>query len=302
MKGLKKIALATAVAAAPFAVQADMTALDDSAMGNVTGQSGVTIELQTHVNIGKFTYFDEGTFNVSGIEIGGGALAADGTVEDTSNLDDFALVIDVEADGDAFIHLTSTHPQGAPVDFGMSVAEASLGGQAGENTVLLSNLGLSGDLAQLDIRVDTTGDSPNTRFGVIPVDLANGVADVLRVDVAFDIDELNVDVDFLALGVRNMVITGAAGEAIASDGTKQAPNEGAGTDFAAANLAIYSGESVVHGAGSSALVIEMDIAPMDISMDLTLGSDGSGTALPLGSIGIDNLALTNTKAVIYGHN
>ena len=45
MKGLKKIALATAVAAAPFAAQAELTAMNDSAMGNVTGQAGVTIEL-----------------------------------------------------------------------------------------------------------------------------------------------------------------------------------------------------------------------------------------------------------------
>ena len=43
MKGLKKIALATAVAAAPFAAQAELTAMNDSAMGNVTGQAGVTI-------------------------------------------------------------------------------------------------------------------------------------------------------------------------------------------------------------------------------------------------------------------
>ena len=50
MKGLKKIALATAVAAAPFAANADLKALDDSAMGNVTGQAGVTIEIgRAHV-------------------------------------------------------------------------------------------------------------------------------------------------------------------------------------------------------------------------------------------------------------
>ena len=40
MKGLKKIALATAVAAAPFAAQAELQAMDDSMMGNVTGQAG----------------------------------------------------------------------------------------------------------------------------------------------------------------------------------------------------------------------------------------------------------------------
>ena len=56
MKGLKKIALATAVAAAPFAAQAELQAMDDSMMGNVTGQAGVTIELETQVSIGQFTF------------------------------------------------------------------------------------------------------------------------------------------------------------------------------------------------------------------------------------------------------
>ncbi|MFN2361305.1 MAG: DUF6160 family protein, partial [Marinobacter sp.] len=45
MKGLKKLALATAVAAAPFAAHAELQAMDDSTMGDVTGQAGVTIEL-----------------------------------------------------------------------------------------------------------------------------------------------------------------------------------------------------------------------------------------------------------------
>ena len=83
MKGLKRIALVTAIAAAPFASHAGMKALDDSAMGNVTGQGGITIELETRVSIGEFTYTDTdgyagsgdtdagGTFAVSGIELGG---------------------------------------------------------------------------------------------------------------------------------------------------------------------------------------------------------------------------------------
>ena len=57
MKGLKKIALVTAIAAAPFAAHADLKAMDDSAMGNITGQAGVTIELETQVSIGTFTSF-----------------------------------------------------------------------------------------------------------------------------------------------------------------------------------------------------------------------------------------------------
>jgi len=57
MKGLKKLALVTAVAALPFAAHADLRALDDSAMGNVTGQAGVTIELETEVSIGEIPVY-----------------------------------------------------------------------------------------------------------------------------------------------------------------------------------------------------------------------------------------------------
>ncbi len=35
--------------------------MDDSAMGNITGQAGVTIELETKVSIGTFSYTDEGS-------------------------------------------------------------------------------------------------------------------------------------------------------------------------------------------------------------------------------------------------
>src|SRR5690554_7812180 len=82
MKGLKKIALVAAIAAAPMASHAGMKALDDTSMGNVTGQAGVTIELETYVEIGKFTYTDEGTFAVNDIKLGG--ANASGLLDDGS--------------------------------------------------------------------------------------------------------------------------------------------------------------------------------------------------------------------------
>ena len=116
MKGLKKIALATAVAAAPFAAQADLKALDDTTMGNVTGQAGVTIELETEVSIGEFRYTDEGYLAVNDISIGGGSVERDanGAVTGVSGmLDDLVIDIDVEADGDALIDVHSI--SGAPI-------------------------------------------------------------------------------------------------------------------------------------------------------------------------------------------
>jgi len=58
MKGLKKLALATAVAAAPFA-QAEMTAMDDALLGEMTGQAGLTLDINLDMTIAEVRYADE---------------------------------------------------------------------------------------------------------------------------------------------------------------------------------------------------------------------------------------------------
>lgn len=186
MKGLKKIALATAIAAAPFATQAGMKALDDTAMGNVTGQSGVTIELETRVSIGQFVYTDEGNFVVNDIVLGGSGVAGG---PGTDLLDDLKIDIDVEADGDAVIHVGSI--SGNPIDWGMTASSMELVAADGsESTTLISNLSGWGNLAQLDIRVDTA-------------------TDTLNMQVAFNVAQMDFDVEFLGVGIRDMKIMGA---------------------------------------------------------------------------------------------
>jgi len=68
MKGLKKLTLASAIVAAPFASQA-MEALDDATMGDVTGQAGVTIVTDADMTIGSVTYTDEGSVTISDISV-----------------------------------------------------------------------------------------------------------------------------------------------------------------------------------------------------------------------------------------
>lgn len=189
MKGLKKIALATAVAAAPFAAHADLKAMDDSAMGNVTGQAGVTIELETKVSIGQFKYTDEGSFAVNDIVLGGSGVAG-GT--GTELLDQLKIDIDVADDGDAVIHVGTL--DGNPIDWGMTVGSMELlaGSTGSDSTTLISNMSGYGNLAQLDFRVDTATDH-------------------LNIVAAFDVQDMDFDVEFLGIGIRDMVITGAGG-------------------------------------------------------------------------------------------
>lgn len=305
MKGLKKIALVSAIAAAPFAANADLKALDDSAIGNVTGQAGVTIELETRVDIGKFTYTDEGSFEVNNISIGGETVGGGDVGKD--NLDNLALVIDVEADGDAVIHVAtledfdtgSGYSVPVPIDFGMSAGDMNLVSSDGsQSTTLLSNLKMHGDLAALDIRVDTEGDNSSA-----------GVGDVLGIDAKFDVDNLEVDVPFLAVGIRGMVITG-------SDDEPEVVNDGVGAvDYAVASLEIYKGTAAgvveydATGAvtgrdneNGDALVVAIDDISMDVYIDQVLVGGTVGTPdRNIGSIAMDNLQISNTTLKVYGH-
>src|SRR5690606_29279939 len=238
MKGLKKIALVTAIAAAPFAAHADLKAMDDSAMGNITGQAGVTIELETQVSIGTFTYTDEGSFNVNNIVIGGSGVAG-GT--GTNLLDDLKIDIDVEADCDAFIHVGSI--SGGPIDWGMTAGSMELVAADGsESTTLVSNLSGHGNLAQLDIRVDTA-------------------TDALQLDVAFNVVDMVFDVDRLDVGIRDTAIyAGQVFEAGRSGGIPAL--------CAVGDVDVYIG----NGLGSSTVTDVLRNRINDIAMDVCIGA------------------------------
>lgn len=96
MKGLKKLALASAIAAVAAGAQAELKALDDSTMGELTGQAGLTIDLETKVSIGQFMYKDAGSLFINGITIGGNANTTDGNLaNDTDMLDNIRMNIDI---------------------------------------------------------------------------------------------------------------------------------------------------------------------------------------------------------------
>ena len=310
MKGLKKLALATAVAAAPFAAQAELKAMDDSAMGNVTGQAGVTIELETKVSIGQFKYTDEGSFAVNDIVLGGAGVVADAAVDndgdgvaDNTLLDQLKIDIDINDEGDAIIHVGSlqTDPTtGAPVpiDWGMTAGSMELlaGGTGSDSTTLISNLSMHGDLAALDLSVDTATDH-------------------LNVAVAFDIDDMDFDVDFLGIGIRDMVVTGAGdnfdydGDGNTVAGGTEAEEGGFDlttptgqlaygklSKYANVNRDVYKGAGLGDSTATDVLRIDVN----NVYMDMSIGAiEIGGTSI--GSVAMDNVAVTNTKLAVYGH-
>jgi len=325
MKGLKKIALATAVAAAPFAAQAELTALNDSAMGNVTGQAGVTIELETQVSIGQFKYTDTdsggaeeiggGSFTVNDIELGGAGLVTganpifdtDGDdVPDaaaTALLDDLSIDIDLADDGDAVISVHTI--SGQPIDWGFTASSMNLEGS--DSTTLISGLNAWGMLAKLDIRVNTEDAS---------VALGGTGDGSLNIDTAFTVNNMNFDVPFLAVGIQGLSITGAGanfdynddgvveladtdldGSGTAGDTTAERINMG----FANVNMDVYKGNGLNgSGLGSSGATDVLRVDVNNVAMDMNIASVAIG-GTSIGSVALDNLHIQNTKLAIYGH-
>jgi hypothetical protein len=104
MKGLKKIALATTIAAVSTGALAELKALDDSAMGELTGQAGLTIDIETKWSIGEFAYVDAGVVVLKDLAMGGNSTdLAFGQVAGEANdmLDNVRLTLDVAGAGGA---------------------------------------------------------------------------------------------------------------------------------------------------------------------------------------------------------
>lgn len=307
MKGLKKLALATAVAAAPFAAHAELQAMDDSMMGDVTGQAGVTIELETRVSIGQFTYTDEGSFAVKGIELGGAGVSQTDSAQDSglgNLLDQLVIDIDIADDGDAIIHVGSLQKDAdgnaVPIDWGFTADSMELDGNGGQNTVLVSNMDSWGLLGALDIRVDTDDVDGQAGTGT------------LNLDAAFTVEEMNFDVEFLGIGVRGMTINSSesGGETLGAAGLaaifgedpanltdEEARKVGlAQAGFAIVGLDIYKGDGIGASTATDVLRIDVDDVLMDINVaETVIGGESIGT------IGIDNLHVSDTRLAVYGH-
>lgn len=274
MKSLKKSVLALAISSLPFAAQAELKPLEDTHMGNITGQAGVTIELETKLNIGEFLYTDEGSLSIKDISIGGANrtdMFSEFTNPGIRNLlfgessdliDNIKVEIDIADDGDALINVFPL--VAAPIDFSVKTGEWSLQGHT-DSTVLANNFAMDGVVTELKIRVDTATDKMN-------------------VQTLFAIDDLDVDVDFLALGIRDLRLTGADFD----------PNNPLVTRLGAkVDMDIYNGS---RANGDSALAVDLKTFEADMSIGQVLVG---GTSI--GSVALDNLSVNNTAMRIYGH-
>lgn len=105
MKGLKKIALASAIAAISAGAQAELKALDDSTMGEMTGQAGINIDVKTKWQLGEFMYSDAnanergGSVIVQNVTLGGSTATHEAAFGNGGYLDNYRLLLDVAGGG-----------------------------------------------------------------------------------------------------------------------------------------------------------------------------------------------------------
>jgi len=300
MNTFSKLALVTAIAAASFAANAELKAMDDASMSAATGQAGLTIELDATVDIGEIAYQDGGFLAMSDLHIGGMAPG--------SRLDNIKMTVDVAGtgggdlgvaalgqtylaaaganiagstgevvqtvtDGDLVIALRAINPA-APVDYGFSLGSVKLAAStesgnignldAGTGTVLMSNLSMGGLMGPIDIIIHEEAELMNI----------NAYFNVLAGAVTFDF--VNTSLNFTVHNTRGDDRLTVAG-----------------TSFAHAQLEIGAG---TNAAGADALKFNIQ----DFSGDIDVTNIVIGSTPSIGNLYITDLRL-NANTVIYGH-
>jgi len=263
MKGLKKLVLVSAIATISSSVHAELKELDDEVMGDLTGQAGLTIELETQVDVGSLIYTDEGSLALNNIHLGGQG----GTL-----LDDISITIDIASDGDAIIDVHST--SGSPIDFNLSIDSIELNGTSGENTLLLSNINMDGFLTKLNMTVDTATDTLNGTVG-------------------FYITDQDMDIDFLAVGIKDVTVGSDNSTGLVTDTEEQAIVAATGSAFIHSSLSKSTNSNAASG---EALVLVTNAFELDINVG---AFEIGGTSI--GTLAISDLVIGNTRMEIYGH-
>jgi|GEM_PF-698276 len=331
MKGLNKLALATAVAAAPFAAQAELTAMSDQAMGDTTGQAGVTIELNTQVSMDQIQYSQStdsaatGSLLVNNLSIGGmdsGGPFGEGL--------DVAINVDLPSGQTAEDSLS---------DFGSKAgsADPALGGQdlaLNDGDALISvqsyKTDADGDAVPVDMNLNiggtannalqlesSDGDSSATLVSSIDMDVFLSQLDIiartdnvvggdsssgsLEIEAGFAIDNLNAEFDVAAVGLEGMRMAGAGSLPILK-GAAKGNGDVLGGGAAIVSMDIGQGQAL-SGTGTAngeTLRVNLDNFQADVWMPTINVGGGDGTTASVGSVGISNLQVSNTQMAIYG--
>jgi hypothetical protein len=268
MKFLKKASLAASIAAVSFAANAELVAMDEMAMAAATGQAGIDLDIELSgtdaISIGSIVYTDtdtDGSLTIDTINVG----AADGGVLTLTN------AIDITADGDLQI------VGGAVTGLLVTVDSIDLSGGANLVSDLSLNINMGESTTVISQAVEGVAGSGVDADGV--------TAGATKIDHTGSFQITNGSVDLLDGGIQ-----------IADIEVYNMVDDGTGTG------------TMVKGAVTTDLVMWTDADALNIkagfegSIELgsvTLGS--SATAASIGSVAINDLAMTGATIKVSGH-
>lgn len=267
--------LGVGLASVSLGLQAEIQALDEATMSNVTGQAGISIEINNAaIGVGEIRYQDEGSIAIRGIEIGGAnrntffgnQWIPNG--QESDKLDNMKLDIDVLSDGSLIANMKPAGNFGV-VDFRLATDDWYLmDSSLNDGTKLIDSLSIEGIALGARLRVD------------------NGNSHA-KLEAEFGVDDLDVDIAFLNVRVENMQIAGTDYlEALADFG----PSGATSTSALGAEIAL---EIYASGPG---LAVDINKFQMDIVMpEIYLGANPS-----IGSVYMNDVTVA-AQTVIYGH-
>lgn len=334
MKGLKKLTLATAIAAVPFAANAELQALGDSAMGNVTGQSGVTIELAAQVDVKEVAYQDDGFLAISGLSIGGAALDANNDA--TTALDDIKLFIDVagaggvadtgaKAVGNAYLVGAATAKANVTWNNSETGANGLASYESGMPTVQDGDLvigirSVSGMPVDFGVGIDSVKLAKSTESGNLG-NLGAGTGTTLVSDLQLtgqlgpidiviqeDTEVMNVNAYFNASGTLNAEFVGTYLDFELHNSRGDDTNglqivDGSGTpivDTSYAHAQVDIGKATPAAAGAPTEALAFNVNNFSGDLDLTNIRMGDAANPSIGNLYMTDLKV-NAQMTVYGH-
>ncbi|MCG8611434.1 MAG: DUF6160 family protein, partial [Pseudomonadales bacterium] len=167
MKGLNKIALLAAITAASSA-QAELVAMDDSALSATTGQAGITIDINAaEVSIGEIAYQDEGFLAIQDLVLTG-STDAFGSGQGDGILNNIRMTVDVAGAGETAGRRddpSGSHEFELANDY-VGFAASIIGEQVGNAVVDQSGLISDGDLVITFRSINLVGGIQTVDYGL----------------------------------------------------------------------------------------------------------------------------------------
>jgi hypothetical protein len=288
MKTFQKIALVSAIAAAPFAAQAGLVSIEDAEMSNVTGQAGVTVDITiggTGISVGEIEYTDEGSVSIQNLTI--------------NNVNNLSQTIDVDAEGNLLMGTTEvTDVQLAIGNSGADTTQFSavaLRSDSGETTELVNNVKLNIDLGESTTQIMNLSAAGNALAAAAVTDgfddanaFAGSVA--IRSTSSFEITDLDVGL-FGYTAAQSAAKVGITAM-LNADGTADAGLATLTTNLTAVTNASGAGYTLYQAAAGNLAV--------NAAVETTYAADGTVTVTEV--VGGADVTASNADAIAVNAN